>query len=307
MRNLLLILLLFFGLTPIISQNDNIDLNQVITLDSFVVTASRSGFSVEEFIDIVENDKSFYEAFRNLRFSTYTFTNNIIAFNKTKKKTIATYNSTAIQTSIDSCRTMEMLESTSTGNFYKKKNQYRYYTARLYDRVFYTHGKICETRSPIIYEPETKMAKHIAELKKLIFNPGKKVDVPIIGDKTAIFSKKMAKYYDYRITSEMNRNGTDCYVFIVSLKPDYIEKKQSKTIVKYLETYFDKNTFQVIGRKYQLKYSGVLFDFDVKMEIELTKLGGLYFPETIHYEGFWDVPFKKAEYVDFEAQFYDFE
>ncbi|MEM6700978.1 MAG: hypothetical protein AAF599_21430, partial [Bacteroidota bacterium] len=43
----------------------------VIHLDSFVVTATRSGFEVADFVEMVQEDESFYQAFRNLRFLSY--------------------------------------------------------------------------------------------------------------------------------------------------------------------------------------------------------------------------------------------
>ena len=77
-------------------------------------------------------------------------------------------------------------------------------------------------------------------------------------------------------------------------------------MIKYLETYFDKTNFQVIARNYHLKYSGSLFDFDVKMDIKLKKLGNKYLPELIKYDGNWDVPAKRRETSKFSIRFFDY-
>ena len=149
------------------------------------------------------------------------------------------------------------------------------------------------------------MSKHVEELKKLMFKPGEKADVPFIGKKTAIFEAKMHKYYDYKIRSALYQDSIDCYVFTVAVKPKYLKKKKGKTVIKFLETYFDKSSFQVIARTYQLKHKTAIYDFDVLMDIKLGKLGDLYVPEYIRYKGTWDVSFKKRETAKFEMQVYD--
>jgi len=293
---LLLITTFTFG------QNDSIDFSLYrIDLDSLVVTATRSGFSVEDFVDMVQKDESFHEAFHNIRTLSYSSENEIKMYDK-KQREKATYHSITQQNSDGDCRTMETFNELVSGNFYKRKKNIRYYTAKMYDRIFFTHGKICETERKKSSNPKG-MEKNIAELKKLIFSPGKKTDVPIIGKKTAIFDKEMLPYYNMSISSKKYQSSIDCYVFTAVVKP---EIKKGKTIIKFLETYFDKTTFQVIARNYHLKYSGSLFDFDVKMDIKLKKLGQKYLPEFIKYDGNWDVPAKKRETSKFTIRFYDY-
>ena len=71
-------------------------------------------------------------------------------------------------------------------------------------------------------------------------------------------------------------------------------------------TYFDKETFQVVARRYRLQYSGLAFDFDVEMEIELQQVerNGQpeYLPRYISYNGWWDIPFQKPERGRFELK-----
>ncbi|MFK7776231.1 MAG: hypothetical protein AB8F94_29185 [Saprospiraceae bacterium] len=300
----------FFLAQTTFCQRDTIEFSTFsIQLDSLVVTATRKGFDVDDFIKMVQEDESFYKAFRNIRTMTYTSDNDLQMFSK-KGKVKASLKNTIQQTSDGRCRTMEIINPFISGKYYKRKKKIRYYTAKMHDRLFFTYGKVCE--SDKIEDQEgyndsknlTGMSKHINELKKLIFYPGRKADVPFIGKKTAIFEEKMAKYYDFSISSKTYKSETDCYVFLAKVKAG---TKQNKTVIKYMETFFDKNTFQVIARNYHLAHSGTMFDFDVKMDISLKTVGEKYVPEFIAYDGQWDVPFNKPEISKFNISFYDFE
>ncbi len=282
------------------------DFGGLIYLDSIVVKASKAGFDVGDFITMVREDESFYRAFRNLRFAQYVSDFDIKMLDK-KAKEKARYKSKIKQHVEDDCRTMDILYEEVDGNFYKRKKKYRYYTAKMFDQLFYTHGRVCETREAPLEEGDSKgIRKHIVELKKLIFSPGSKADVPLIGKKTAIFSKEMAPYYDYKIESKKYKNTTDCYVFKATVKPEFLAKK-NETVIKNLETYFNKENFQIVARNYNLQYASMVYDFDVAMKIELLKKGEEYLPQFIYYNGNWDVPMKKREIAEFSISFYDFD
>ena len=288
------------------SKSESGNIAAIVLLDSFVVTAKREGFKVEEFIELVQKDESFYAAFQNLRKVSYRADNHLEFFNKSEEK-IAQYDSKTRQQYENKCRTMQILSQKDEGKYFKRNGKYRYYTSKMYDQVFFTHGAVCESEATMREPSKPKgIRKHISELKKLIFQPGEKVDVPIIGGKTAIFSEKMMPYYDYSIRQDQYRGQLDCYVFAVHVKPEFEQKKEGKTVIKYLETYFERKTFQVLGRKYQLRYQSAFFDFDVEMDIELTKIGNLYLPEKVQYNGVWNIPSKKPEDGSFQATFYDF-
>ena len=278
-----------------------------VYLDSLVVTAKREGFDVESFIQKVQEDKTFYQAFRNLRFVDYSAQNTLTFFDK-KQREKAYYQSQTKQIAHGECRSMEVLHEQVRGDFYKgRKQKYRYYTAKMYDRVFFTHGQVCEAKEKEMLDEKPKgIDKYVNELKKLIFSPGSKVDVPLIGKKTAIFSEKMMPYYDYAIVSKVYKNGQACYVFSASVKPEFLKRKKKKTVIKYLETYFDQQSFQVVARSYQLAYKSALFEFDVRMEVQLTLKNGKYLPEIVSYEGVWDVPLKQKERCQFTGIFNGF-
>jgi len=295
---LLTVIVLFSNLLAAQDKNLSKDIAAIVFLDSFVVTASQQGFNVADFIDIVQKDESFFLAFHNLRLHDYYSDNEIAIYGK-KKAVKAAYKNRIHQKVVDRCRTMDILEETITGNFFKNKRQrtHRYYTARMHESVFFTKGKICETRDrPEVSEQKLSgLSKHINELKKLIFQPGREVDVPLIGGKTAIFKEDMLKFYNFSIASDNYQDTTACYIFKAIAKPKY---RKGKTIIKYLETFFDATTFQVLGRNYHLQYDGVV-RFDVKMKVELKQVEVGYIPNFIEYNGVWKVPFKKEERVLF--------
>ena len=280
----------------------------IVYLDSIVVSASKAGFSVHDFIDLVRNDLSFYQAFKNLRYTSHHFSCNM-QFVDRKEKIKASLRSTYQQTYENGCREMKVLKQEETGNLKKRKKvKYKYYTASMFDRLFVIQGKVCDS-----LDESTKSESygdisnsHVEELKKIVFSPGSKSQVPFIGKKTEIFSARMRPYYDYSIRSEVYKDSTACYVFEASLKPAFINQKEGKTVIKYLATYFSKNNLQVVARKYRMMHKKALYQFDVSMEVELTQWKEHYLPEYINYDGFWNIPAKKKEAGSFKLHFYDF-
>ena len=171
----------------------------------------------------------------------------------------------------------------------------------MHEQVFLTNGKVCGNKdyASITRNNLSGIDKHINELKKLIFQPGKAVEVPFIGGKTAIFEEKMIKYYNFYISSKMVGDSIDCFVFQAVVKPNI---STNKTIIKYLETYFAKADFQVIARNYHLKYNS-LFDFDVKMKVDLIQFDEKYLPARVSYQGNWKIPTQRRERVQFLIDF----
>ncbi len=281
------------------AQNDYERLAAIIQLDSFTVTATKAGFNVEDFVELVRKDESFYKAFKNLRLLSYDSKNDIQLFDK-QSELSAQYTATTHQQAENNCREVVVIDETVKGNYFKRKRKLRYYTAKLYDRLFFSDGVECETAEADVSKG---MEKHIDQLKRLIFQPGEEVDVPFVGKKTAIFDEDMIDFYDLSIQSKQYKNQIDCYVFTAKVKP---EVKANKTIIKHLETYFDKISFQVIARNYHLEYYGTAFDFDVKMDIKLRKLEEQYIPEHLTYNGFWNIPLQKPETAVFNTSFYNF-
>ena len=275
----------------------------IINLDSITVTASRAGFDVADFVDLVLKDKSFYQAFTNLRHHSYDFTNHIEILDK-KNQVTASYDSRARQNSDGDCRSMEEWDLTVKGKFFKnkKKKKHKYYTAKLYDRLFFTKDTVCESVRVYEGDGDLRQEGHIDKLKQLVFSPGEKINVPLIGKKMEIFEPRMAKFYDYEINSVTYKEDQPAYVFSAVVKPEYQNHKKDKTVIKSLQTYFDKTSFQVLARDYRLQYSGALFDFDVTMRIELKKVNEKYVPSFLSYDGDWKVAVKRRERVRFSMK-----
>jgi hypothetical protein len=281
---------------------------KIVYMDSIVVRASQHDFSVNDFIDLVRNDASFYLAFRNLRAAAYDFETEMTFLDR-KDQQVAGYQSKHRQYFQDNCRYQKVLSEQITGDlFRKRRRQEKYYTFTLFDRLFLTHDTLCG----IILVPQEisfdgkGVEGHVGELKKLIFAPGTRSDVPFIGNKTEIFSEKMINRYDFFIRSEVYGNTTEAYVFEARLKPDYQDIKDNKTVVKELITYFAKDNFQVLSRTYRLAHFKAFYSFDVEMNIILGKNLDRYFPTRIEYHGFWNVPTKKKETSSFTVSFDQF-
>ncbi|TAN15902.1 MAG: hypothetical protein EPN37_08955 [Chitinophagaceae bacterium] len=277
-----------------------------LQLDSVVISASRVNFDIPGFIKMVEEDTTFYKAFKNLRILAYTAENNIEILDK-KNKAKASLESTTRQHRHEGCRTMSVLSEKTTGDFYNHKKQYNYYTAELYASLFFTKGEVCGETNIVKGGHDTKvdnpeMEKHIDQLKKLIFNPGQPVPgVPLISRKVAIFDDKVAPMYNFSITSA-DYGKVPCYVFTAQSKPEY----SNSVVINKLVTYFSKDDLEIIYRDYSLSYNTFIFDFNVNMRVQMTHFDNLMVPAVLFYNGSWKVPFHKREHAVFTAKFYDF-
>ena len=312
MKTLILIVpFIFFLLQPGYSQQqdslDNERLAKMINLSEVIV---RTDINVPKFIDRVKNDTTFYKAFKNLRVLGFTSLNDIRIINK-KGKQVAGMQSKTRQNRADGCRTMETISETTQGNFYNNERNYYYYTAELYAGIFLTHGKICAENNIVAGNSFTAKgksgtAKHKEQLKMLFFNPGKKIPgIPFIGDKINIFDPDVAEYYDFSI-DQVEYEGKPCYLFSVKARADLSDNEKNKIVIDDMVTWFDAKTMEVLARNYKLSYDAGVYDFDVSMEVQMTKFGDFLIPKTLRYKGNWDVVFKKRERGVFTATLFDF-
>ena len=312
LRSTWLVMMIFIGLGATRAQVADSAITRAVAaavqLDSVVITATRQGFDVEDFIRLVQRDQSLYRAFKNLRFISHTFTTDM-AFVDRKDAIQGTYTSENVQSVEGNCRTMQIVSERVAGNFYRgRKQKLRYYTAELYDRVFVTHGRVCATEIDTLRndlpEDADKTDGHITELKKLIFTPGRQSNVPLIGKKTEVFSERMLPYYNFEINSD-TYEGVPVYVFVARVRDAYVDKG-GKTVFRELITYFAKQDFQVVARRYHLAHRNALYAFDVRMRIDLTRVAGEYYPTLVRYDGTWNVPGKRRETGTFEVRLRDF-
>jgi hypothetical protein len=278
-----------------------------VNLDEVIVEAKRVGFDVNSFIKRVEEDTTFYRAFKNLHIVGFNAINDIRILARDGGTQASLYNRTR-QTVKGRCRTMQVTDEKVTGDFYTKKGNYNYYTAELYANLFFTKGTICVDANGETPESDKgSLARHKSQLKQLIFNPGKPIKgVPVVGHKVAIFDPEVQRFYNFSITSENYVDGTPCYVFTAKTKPELGRIDKADVVIDELITWFNKDNFEIVGRKYALSYKTMLFDFNVKMNVQMTKFNGLLIPALVTYNGTWDVPFKKRETAVFSAKFSQF-
>ena len=280
---------------------------KVITLKEVVV---RSNLNVPAFIDRVREDTTFYKAFRNLKVLGYTALNDIQMTNK-KGKVRATLNSKTKQIVKNECRWMEILDEKTTGDIYDKNRHLNYYTAEMYAGLFFALDTICgETNivkgTAFNTKGKSGIAKHKEQLKMLFFNPGKKIPgLPFIGNKIALFDEEVADLYDFVIDME-NFNGDMCYVFRIVPRMNLTAGEKDKIVINEMTTWFNTDNWEIVARNYDLSYKAGVYDFDVHMEVEMTKFEDLVVPKVLRYNGTWDVVLKKREQGAFTATLFDF-
>lgn len=264
-----------------------------------VIADFKSGFDVSDFILMVQNDTTFYQSFRTLRQVQYTSTANVRMFDK-RGLTQASLNNKSFQKIENDCRWMLPYYQTTTGDFFDKKGEMNYYTAKMFSYIFLYGDTICSGNisTPIHDKKMSQLEKRKEQLKTLVFNPGKPVEgIPFINSKLSVFDEEMMQYYDYAITSERNAAGTECYVFSIKVKEGV---KTGDVVLKEMATWFRKADFLIIARDYRLSTDNLIFDFDVTMEVEMIQLRNLMVPDLmvpglIHYSGTWNAPGKKRE------------
>jgi hypothetical protein len=227
-----------------------------------------------------------------------------------KGKVEASLFSRTRQKRANGCRTMEVLEERTTGRMYDE-GEFNYYTAQLYAGLFFTRDKVCgETNIVAGMERKVKesrgIEKHKEQLKMLFFNPGKKIPgIPFIGDKIDIFDPAVSRYYDFAIDMD-EVNGQDCYLFTIRPKENLTSSERNKIVFDNITTWFHARTMEIVARNYDLSYNTPAYEFNVHMEVRMTRFGNLLVPELLIYNGDWKVAFKKRERGVFTATLFDF-
>lgn len=292
------------------AQNDSATieaLGRETTLSEVVI---RNDFDIQKFLLRVKNDTTFYKAFRTLHILQFTSLNDIRMLDK-NGNTKATLYSKTRQNRIGNCRTMDVLEEKTTGDMYDGKD-FNYYTAELYAGLFFTNGKVCGENNIVAgiqrdVKDKSGLEKHKEQLKMLFFNPGQKIPgIPFIGDKVDIFDPSVSQYYDFSVdVGEMSNQ--QCYVFKIVPKESTLNSSdKNKIVFDNITTWFNTKTMEIVARNYDLSYDTPVYDFDVHMEVQMTKFDGLLVPQVLKYNGNWKVAFKKREHGIFTATLFDF-
>ena len=281
--------------------------NQKITLPEVFVHNNMDYLSI---LKRIKEDTSFYKAFRNLHIIEYTALNNIRILNKDGDLK-ASWNSKTVQQRDSGCRTMKVLEQQTTDDFFDKKGNFNYTTGEMYASIFLTKGKVCGednivTGHTFSTAGKSGIEKHKEQLKMLFFNPGKKIPgIPFIGDKLDLYDEHAHKLYDYQLQF-IDYKGSFAYVFSIKPKEDLGLFKRGDIVVDEMTTWFDYKTLEVLARNYVLSYKAGVYNFNVNMQVEMTKVGKLLVPQTLRYKGNFGVLFKKKEWGEFTATLFDF-
>jgi len=281
-------------------QRFNPDTIKTITLDSPIVVRGQR-LNVERFINAVINDTSFYQSFRRMKRYTFIAENRIYTYDKKNKVDGKIYRK--IKHNNDGPYKMEYLVKEDNGKVYKKNGKYQLYTVEMFDYIFMNANNTDFVPNAPMTNKNAKGGSNESykdKLKTLIFNPGRPIKgLPFIGNKTEIFTANMRQYYDYSFFSSTYLDSIPVYRFKVAVKPDLSNWTKDGLMIKELVTIFDKRNFEILGRYVDMKYSNLLFDFDVQMNIEMSYFGEEKLPTKITYQGNWDYPLKKEERASF--------
>lgn len=258
----------------------------------------------------IQNDTTFYKAFRNLHVIDFSAYNNIRMLAK-NGNVQASYNSKTHQHHENGCRSTQILEQKTTGDFFDSRGNYNYVTGEMYASIFLTKGTICGENNIVAgHEFNTSdksgMEKHKEQLKMLFFNPGRKIPgIPFIGNKLDLYDEDAHKLYNYTLDYDTYK-GSYAYVFSIKPKDDLGFFQRRDIVVDEMTTWFDAKTMEVIARTYSLSYKAGFYDFNVSMQVEMTKAGDLLVPETMRYKGNFSAITKKRERGEFTATLFDF-
>ncbi len=278
----------------------NPDTIRTVYIDS-AVNIVRHRLTAEDFIREVVNDTSFYRAFRMMKKYEFIAENSLYTYDK--KNNIAGSMYRKIKHSNDKTgHKIQYLAENDKGELKKKNGKYKLTTVEMFDYIFMN-----AYNSDFVPNAKVEGVKGIGsnegikdKLKTLIFNPGRPIKgVPFISNKTQIFTANMRQYYDYSYFRGTYLDSIPVYWFKVKVKPDLSKGTKDGLMIKELTTIFDARNFEILGRAVDMKLKNIAFEFDVKMNIEMSYFGDEKLPTKISYQGNWDIPFKKEERASF--------
>lgn len=278
---------------------------RTVTLSEVVV---RSGTDPAGFIERVRRDTTFYKAFRNLRILNYTSLNDVRMLDR-KGRVKASQQSRTRQRAWGGCRVTEMLEETHTGDYLDRSGDYNYYTAKLFESLFFSFDTVCGQHNRVRdSDPDVRgksgIDKRKEQLKTLFFNPGADVPgIPLMGDKVRIFDEGRSGLYDFDIDIR-DRQGGSCYVFTVKARGGLSELQNDRVVIDEMVTWFDYRTLEVLERTYSMSYDAGVYRFDVRMQVGMQRAAGLLVPSVVRYDGVWSAMGRREKGV-FTATLFD--
>jgi hypothetical protein len=115
----------------------------------------------------------------------------------------------------------------------------------------------------------------------------------------AVFDESMSAFYDYFLKADVFGDSIPCYVFSLRVRSGF----EDDVVIRSMNTWFNRKTFDIVYRDYKVGYKTPLFDFNVEMKIRMDYHGNILYPSQIKYSGYWDLPLKKTERADFMLNF----
>jgi hypothetical protein len=298
---LIVFLVLIFNLSR--AQEDQVV--KSITLDEVVIKAAGTGnFNTEDFIRKVQEDSSFYQAFKNLRLFNYNYSSHLIVRDKGGNEKAELIRN-ARQHVRGGMRWVDIESEKKKGRIQDRKGEFRYFTATMFHYIFYPDDTVHIETGNNGGKGTGRQQKFYQKLKYLMFNPGSSIDgVPFVGHRLAIFDEGLRPYYDYFISYGDCPSGGNCYIFTSKVKDEAEEEK--KPVIRELVSYFNEKTGDIMYRSYKMALNSMLYEFDVQMEVKLIQFENTTVPGEVFYKGFWNIPLKKPENVEFTIFFSDY-
>lgn len=292
-----ILVVIFYFVVSFLHAQDT--LMPIIFLDDVVISQDNDGFSVEDFVSYVKQDTTFYMGFKHLRYYSHKYESELSIFNKKGNKIgvlkqVGTHHSDGMNAWIVHDYVFD------EGKIYKRNGDYRYYTPKAFEEVFFPKDTIGVSLD-ISSDQNSNDSQNMRDAKTVGFSIGTdnvEQSKGGISRKLAIFDVEMQQYYDY-IIGETVYKDRECYTFNIKVKDDLSKKDLKKTLIRNLVSYFDKENFNVIYREYRFVYRTWLIDLDMNIIVNMDYIKGRHFPIDIYYKGFWDVMFFKPERAEF--------
>ena len=288
----------FLFLSELIAQDT---LLPMIFLDDIEISEENNGFSVEEFIEYVKKDTTFYMGFKNLRYYTHNFSSELNIFNK-NDIAIGILRKSGLHFSNGKQAWIELDSIFDSGKIFKRNGDYKFYTPEAFDEVFFPSDTINVDLVISKSDDSDEDSQNLRDAKTVGFTIGT-ADVEQkkggMSKRLAVFDVDMQKYYDYTI-GEIIYNEKECYTFSIKNKDNLSDKDIKKALIRNIMSYFDKENFNVIYREYKFVYNSWLISLDMDIKVEMDYVNNKHVPIDISYRGFWDVMFFKPERASFK-------
>ena len=284
-----------------IQAQDTSKLYHGYELSPVVIADINKGVDLNKFIVKMQNDSTFYKAFKSLSLVSCTQYNDIRFYDKKRNK-IAFYEGISKQKFDGKCRTMTNSNERFSKKYFKRKKEPRYITSSFYHKLFMIDKKRCNENDIVNGKISSSNNSRIDQLKKLIFKPGTSIQgVPGVGRKVGIFEKGRKGQYNFSIR-KVKYNGDWCYEFRARPK----EKYKNNNVINYLHTWFRISDYAIVQREYSLSYKTLMYDFSVDMKVKLKTFKNKLLPYEVYYKGNWHFVAKKRERAEFTTIITDF-